>query len=169
LSNHLFCIGPKLYVSEVRYIPIQIVLGLIKEQADLEANGTTHVHMDKAGAINIMFYSKPDQDGRIPGACWDIWPSSSISSLSKVLDPSVPIEYCRLGQAIVSETHYISSDAARNSFLDSGVRGWRTIQQPGEAVIIPPGCPHQVSLIYLPFLILSDFVARFLTSRIASK
>ena len=107
-----------------------------------------------------MFYSKPDRDGKISGASWDIWPSSSIPSLSKALDPSASDEQCRLGQAIVSETQYISVDAARSSFLDSGVRGWRTIQRPGEAVIIPPGCPHQVSVFYSPFVMFSDLVGQ---------
>jgi JmjC domain, hydroxylase len=141
-------LGPKLYVSEVCSTYIQAVLGLIVEQADLEASGTTKVHMDKAGAINIMFYSKPGRDGRVLGARWDIWPSSSIFSLSKALDPSASNAHCVQGQAIVSETQYISPDVGRAAFLKSGVRGWHTIQLPGEAVVIPPGCPHQVSLLY---------------------
>jgi hypothetical protein len=126
----------------------QTVLGLIAEQADLEANGTTKVHMDKAGAINLMFYSKPDHNGKVLGARWDIWPSSSIFALSKALDRSASDSCCRLGQAIVSETNYISPDVGKTAFLTSGVRGWHAVQLPGEAVVIPPGCPHQVSLLY---------------------
>jgi hypothetical protein len=139
-------LGPKLYISEVSFILIKIVLDLIIEQADLDDGGTTLVHMDKAGAINIMLYSKPDRNGKILGAQWDIWPDSSLFSLSKALDPSASDESCNLGQAIISEMHYISLDVSRAAFLSSGIRGWRTVQLPGEAIVIPPGCPHQVSL-----------------------
>ena len=100
--------------------------------------------MDKAGAINLMFFSKPTS-GQVLGARWDVWPSSSILYLSKELDIMASDESCRLGQPIVSETHYISPSVSRNAFMKSGIRGWHTIQLPGEAVIIPPGCPHQVS------------------------
>lgn len=101
--------------------------------------------MDKAGAVNLMLFSKPGSDGQISGAHWDIWPSSSIFYLSKELDISASDESCRLGQPIISETHYISPSVSRNAFMKSGIRGWHTTQLPGEAVIIPPGCPHQVS------------------------
>ena len=141
-------------MSEVGSTPTQTILGLDIEQADIKANGTTHVHMDKAGAVNIMFYSKPAQDGKVLGARWDIWPSSAIFSLSKVLDPAASDEHCRLGQAVVSETHYLSPDASRAAYLASGIRGWHAVQLPGEAVIIPPGCPHQVSLSHSRFRLL---------------
>lgn len=120
-------------------------VGLTVEQADIHDNGTTHVHMDKAGAVNIMFYSKPAHNGDVLGAQWDIWPSSSIFSLSKALDAAASDESCRLGQAIVAETYYISPEVSRAAFMSSGVRGWQATQLPGEAVVIPPGCPHQVS------------------------
>ena len=110
--------------------------------------------MDKAGAVNLMFYSKPGYNGKVLGAHWDIWPSSAIYSLSKVLDPSASDEYCSMGQAIVSEIHYLSPDASRAAYLASGIRGWHTIQLPGEAIIIPPGCLHQVSLFCSYFYLL---------------
>jgi hypothetical protein len=101
--------------------------------------------MDKAGAVNIMLYSKQRPDSQSLGALWDIWSSASIFSLCKALEPTSSDESCRQGQAIISEMHYISPEVSKAAFLNSGVCGWRTIQLPGEAVVIPPGCPHQVS------------------------
>jgi hypothetical protein len=125
--------------------------------------------MDKAGAVNMMFYSKPDHNGKMLGAHWDIWSSSSIFSLSKVLDPSASDGHCHLGQVIVSEMYYIPPDAAKIAFLSRGVRGWHMIQLPGEAVVIPPGCPHQVSSFYSCFVMPSDIAKRSPIIRIASK
>ena len=107
--------------------------------------GTTFVHMDKAGAVNVMFHSAPVGHGQILGAHWDIWPSASIFSLSRALEPFTSEESCRLAQPIISETHYIYREVNKTAFLNSGISGWYTTQLPGEAVIILPGCPHQVS------------------------
>lgn len=101
--------------------------------------------MDKAGAVNVMLYSQPGVDECL-GAQWDIWHPSNIHSLCKVLDASASDEDCKMAQPIVSEMHYVSPEECKNAFLVSGQVGWCTIQLPGEAVVIPPGCPHQVSL-----------------------
>jgi hypothetical protein len=142
--EHFFSRTKTLYIPGQFHFH-QTILNLIVEQADLDGGGTTLVHMDKSGAINIMLYSKPDSHGDVSGAHWDIWPASSIPSLSKALDTSASDESCKMGQAIVSEMHYISPDVSRTAFLSSGIQGWHAIQLPGEAIIIPPGCPHQVS------------------------
>lgn len=165
----MFLIRAKALYIGGRFHSLWEFLGLILEQADLDGRGTTHVHMDKAGAVNVMLYSKPDQAGKVLGAHWDIWPSSSIFSLSKALDPSASDQSCRLGQAIISETHHISTKESRDAFMSSGIRGWHTTQLPGEAVIIPPGCPHQVSIASSMHCILSHVMARYPIIQIASR
>lgn len=114
----------------------------------MESTGTTFVHMDKAGAVNAMLYSQPATDGQLLGARWDIWHPDSIYSLSKALSPEASQENCRMAQPIISEMSYITPAVNRSAFLNSGIPGWSTTQLPGDAVIIPPGCPHQVSLGY---------------------
>jgi hypothetical protein len=104
--------------------------------------------MDKAGAVNVMLYSQPGNDNQVLGARWDIWHPHSIYSLCKALDPAASDDNCRMAQPIISEMHYISPETNRSAFLNSGIAAWHTIQLPGEAIIIPPGCPHQVSLDY---------------------
>jgi hypothetical protein len=119
---------------------------LIVEQADLTHNGTTFAHMDKAGAVNVMLYSQPGSDDQHYGAHWDIWHPRSVSSLSKALDPSASEEHCVTAQPIISEMYYISPEISKKAFSNCGSAGWSMVQLPGEAVVIPPGCPHQVSL-----------------------
>jgi hypothetical protein len=94
--------------------------------------------------------------------------SSSILPLSKALDPSASDQSCCLGQAIISETHQISPKESRDAFMSSGMCGWHTTQLPGEAVIIPPGCPHQVSIVSMHH-ILSHVMARYPIIQIASR
>ncbi|KAF8220445.1 hypothetical protein L208DRAFT_1209627, partial [Tricholoma matsutake] len=133
-------LGPKLYIS----------------QADLSHNGTTFVHMDKSCAINVMLYSQPK--GQLSGAHWNIWPSACIPSLSKALDP-LSYEDSKMAHPIITEVHYISPEVNKRAFLNSRIAGWYTTQLPGEAVIIPPGCPHQVSNISNSLKIAIDFVS----------
>jgi hypothetical protein len=102
--------------------------------------------MDKAGAVNVMLHSQPGSGDQRSGARWEIWGPRNIHSLSKALESSASDESCKMAQPIISETHYISPEVSRNAFRNSGLAGWFVNQLPGEAVIIPPGCPHQVSL-----------------------
>jgi len=121
IFNH---IGPKLYIS----------------QADTAQSGTTFLHLDKSGAVNIMLYASLDNDPSKFGARWHIWPASSISALSRVIDPEATDEACRLAHPIIAETHYVDPTT-----LPDGESPWEIYQQPGEVVIIPPACPHQVT------------------------
>lgn len=100
--------------------------------------------MDKSGALNIMLQSEDTEIGSSAGARWDIWPVSSIPSLSKALDPTASTEECSNGQPIISEQFHASDDIILNTFQATGLRHWSFEQLLGEVVVIPPGCPHQV-------------------------
>lgn len=101
--------------------------------------------MDKSAAVNVMLYSDESAENVPHGARWDIWPMSSISSLSKTLEPSAPDEACISGQPIISGLYYACPEIIAKAFSSSRIRHWIINQLPGEAVFIPPGCPHQVS------------------------
>lgn len=116
----------------------------LHNQADTHLRGSTFVHMDKSAAVNVMPYTDESSSNASRGARWDIWPMSSIASLSKALEPSASDEDCALGQAIISGLYYASPEIISKAFSISGIRRWIIDQIPGEAVIIPPGCPHQV-------------------------
>jgi hypothetical protein len=94
-----------------------------------------------------MLYSSPNDDPSKVGAHWDIWPASSIPALSKAIVPEATDEECRLASPIVAEMAYVEP-----SKLPEGESPWVIEQQPGEAVIIPPGCPHQVTTSFNSFV-----------------
>ncbi|KAF8239856.1 hypothetical protein L208DRAFT_1235759 [Tricholoma matsutake] len=64
-----------------------------------------------------------------------------------------------MAHPIIAEVHYISPEVNKHAFLNSGIAGWYTTQLLGGAVIIPPGCPHQVSNISNSLKITIDFVS----------
>lgn len=97
-----------------------------------------------------MFYSQR-YNGR-SGALWDIWAEQSMASISQVLRAKFPEQTKELlGQAgpILSELFYVNNEIQREAFLLDGYPTWRHEQQPGDAVFIPPRCPHQVSRIHM--------------------
>ncbi|PPQ83409.1 hypothetical protein CVT26_004392 [Gymnopilus dilepis] len=105
-------LGPKVYIAE----------------CDFVSRGTTHLHMDKSGAVNIMLHSSSKMEG---GACWNIWPQSSVASLSQAICPSSSKEECNMGLPILSEQFYVSEDMVGSHMLE---KAWSFTQQPGDAV-----------------------------------
>jgi hypothetical protein len=97
--------------------------------------------MDKAGAVNIMFHS--EKVGGNYGAEWYIWPQESIAAIASAIRPGDG-NSSAVADSILSEMHCVDKDAQRAAFLQSGWPTWRLMQQPGDAVFIPPRCPHQV-------------------------
>lgn len=114
-------------------------------KGDVPRTGTTFCHMDKSGAVNVMLLSNvaSNASGEI-GARWQIWPSEAISGLAKAMDPSATQTSCQLAQPIISELSFVTPDAAARAFEISGIPCWIIDQLPGDMVVIPPSCPHQV-------------------------
>ena len=117
--------GPKVYIAE----------------RDFASEGTTHLHMDKSAAVNIMLHSSTSNSQKRGGARWEIWPQTSIAPLSRILSPSSSEEECNMGIPIISEQSYVPEEQFGDQVLE---KAWSFIQHPGDAVFIPPGCPHQV-------------------------
>ncbi|RDB22372.1 hypothetical protein Hypma_010529 [Hypsizygus marmoreus] len=101
------------------------------------------VHMDKCSAINIMLHSK-DMRHRM-GAHWDIWSKADIAHLSMALAPNTPSDQCSISQPIIQKKFYAGRALLEDEYSKTGQHHWSFEQLPGEAVIIPLGCPHQVS------------------------
>ncbi|PPQ81345.1 hypothetical protein CVT26_014429 [Gymnopilus dilepis] len=129
--------GPKLYIAE----------------RDFVSEGTTHLHMDKSAAVNIMLHSS--SSGKQSGARWEIWPQNSVAQLSQLISPSSSETECKMGLAILYEQFYVSEELVGSQMLE---KAWSFIQEPGDAVFIPPGCPHQVTNIGNCIKIATDFI-----------
>ena len=115
------------------------------------SKGSTRLHMDMADAINIMLYSSQTPNGQPGCAAWDLFRAEDAQKLSRFLRKKFKGQYQH--DPIHSQQFYLDSDLRRELYNDYGVKSFRIYQKPGEAVFIPAGCAHQVSL-YSCFVIL---------------
>jgi JmjC domain, hydroxylase len=143
--------GPKLYIAMVKTSFFLCVIFSSVLQADPD-QATTKLHLDKSGALNIMFYSDV-KEGHY-GAEWFIWPYESIPTISKFLHPGRASSNGD-ADAILSEMFFLDAGDRRDIFLSSGHPPWRILQKPGDAVFIPPRHSHQVGT--TPLLLLPRF------------
>lgn len=99
--------------------------------------------MDMADAVNVMLYAAPRQDGSPGCAVWDIYRARDAKKIRQFLHAKFGFSKT---DPIHSQHYYLDSDLRRELFEQQGVKSWRIYQKPGEAVFIPAGCAHQVSL-----------------------
>ena len=109
------------------------------------SKGSTRLHMDMADAINIMLFAAPTPDGRPGCAAWDLFKSEDSPKLRKFLRRKFKGQYTN--DPIHSQQFYLDSKLRQELFDEFNVKSYRIYQRPGEAVLIPAGCAHQVSTI----------------------
>lgn len=118
-------LGPKLYIAMAT--------------AD-DNTGTTKAHLDVTDAINILAWSRGDG----PAALWHIFPAAHTATVRHFLRQ----EYALPGEIdpVHSQKYYLS-DAKLARLKDMhGISPWTLHQRVGDAILIPAGCIHQVSL-----------------------
>ena len=100
---------------------------------------STNLHQDMADAVNIMVYAYP------PGSCalWDIFSAGDSLRISDYLQKRYQ-EHNR-GHPIHSQQYYLQDNDLK-ILATQGVRPYTIKQCKGQAIMIPAGCPHQVSL-----------------------
>jgi hypothetical protein len=113
-------VGPKMYVAS----------------ADVHCLGSTKAHIDLTSAINIMVHA----DKKSSGAMWTIFPRKDLESVMAFVQDKHPdfSDY----HPIIHEHFFSESDLAQ--LADQGIHAYHFQQLPGEAVLIPAGCVHQV-------------------------
>lgn len=115
--------------------------------------GTTNLHLDLTDAVNILLYASPEDycppdhqaKSGIPacGAVWDIFPPSTSASIRSYLHHLHPDS--GIDDPIHRQLYYLSEhDLTVLSMEPWNVKSFRIYQNPGDAVWIPAGCPHQV-------------------------
>lgn len=109
--------------------------------------GVTSLHMDMASAVNIMTWSSmADAASGSPGmAVWDIYCAKDSQKIRSYLREKHDLEETH--DPIHSQEFYIDNKGRGELFHEHGVQSWRIYQRPGDAVFIPAGCAHQVSLL----------------------
>ncbi|KAK0242300.1 hypothetical protein EDD85DRAFT_810740 [Armillaria nabsnona] len=105
------------------------------------SKGSTRLHMDMADALNIMTYSCAGPDGSPGCAAWDLFRREDNDTIRQFLKQKFGFN----GQdPIHSQQFYLTEDLRLELWQQYHVQSYRVYQRPGEAIVIPAGCAHQV-------------------------
>ncbi|KAF3917344.1 hypothetical protein ABW21_db0201263 [Orbilia brochopaga] len=154
-------LGPKMYNA----FPATV-------QMDGTPGGTTNLHRDITDAVNFMMYatSSEDEDGsdgddddeegnkgdRSPGAIWDIFPIGATVHIREYLDSRFPNQPT---DPFHRQNCYLTLEDMETLHSLHGVQSYRILQRPGDAIMIPAGCAHQVRNIKDCIKVAVDFVS----------
>ncbi|KAH0537269.1 hypothetical protein FGG08_005931 [Glutinoglossum americanum] len=128
-----------------------------------EEKGSTRLHLDVTCAINIMVYATPpDTDPERPsppGAIWDIFEPRDTRILNEYLRQKYPL--MGVDDPVNRQLFYLSSDdlSILNTEKWGYTKSFRVFQGPGDAVLIPAGCAHQVANGRSSIKVAVDFIA----------
>ncbi|KAF3935942.1 hypothetical protein ABW20_dc0110638 [Dactylellina cionopaga] len=136
-------LGPKMYNA----FPATV-------QMDGKLGGTTNLHRDITDAINFMMYATSatkntrttdggyeDGGDRSPGAIWDIFPIGATKHIRDYLDVQFPNQAT---DPFHRQNCYLTQEDLDTLYKVHGVKSYRILQRPGDAIMIPAGCAHQV-------------------------
>lgn len=108
------------------------------------SKGSTRLHMDMADALNIMTYAALTPDGRPGSAAWDLFRAEDSDKIRQFLRKRFKGSFQH--DPIHSQQFYLDTALRKELWDEYGVKSYRVYQMPGEAVFIPAGCAHQVTL-----------------------
>lgn len=107
--------------------------------------GSTRLHMDMADAVNLMTYATACPDGSPGGAVWDLFKREDSDKIRAFLREEFP-DLDASEDPIHRQRFYLNSDLRRKLFERYCVLSIRVYQRPGDAIVIPAYCAHQVCL-----------------------
>ncbi|KAK4052687.1 hypothetical protein OIV83_001974 [Microbotryomycetes sp. JL201] len=122
---------------------------------------------DLADAVNVMFWSSDNPDGTPGTAAWDIYRAQDSALIRKFLfelmaeQSGRPLDQVMAAEddPIHSQLFFLNSKLRERLLHSKGVKSWRILQRPGQAVFIPAGCAHQVCNLADCIKVASDFVS----------
>jgi len=110
---------------------------------DDKHHGSTKLHLDLTDALNLMVWAANCPDGKPSDAAWDIFPPWASPFLRKYFR-----EHCAFtgpDDPIHAQCFYMTPTMLDRFADEYNIRPYRIYQHPGQCVIIPAGCAHQVS------------------------
>ncbi|KAJ7489494.1 Clavaminate synthase-like protein, partial [Mycena latifolia] len=140
-------LGPKMYNTHANFTAS-------------DCQGSTHLHMDMADAVNIMTYASPSSNGP-SAAAWDLYHAEDSDKLRSFIrrhfltDKGDPIQ----GDPIHSQQVYLNDARRQQLWEEEQVRGYCIYQEPRQAIFIPDGCAHQVRNLSNCIKVATDFVS----------
>ena len=132
LSHHSFVIpGPKMYNAH-------------GDPANNLRHGSTRLHLDVTGAVNIMLYAADQLDGSPGGALWHIFGPEATPILRQFMREEAAGATEEPGDPIHNQSTYLTPSLLETLSQRYGLHPYTISQHPGDAVYIPAGCAHQV-------------------------
>jgi JmjC domain, hydroxylase len=129
-SPTISSLGPRMYNSMVS---IQSSGG----------RGATKLHMDMVDMFNVMTYASSAPDGGPGGAEWHVYRAEDVDKLRQFLRKRFQGSFQQ--DPIHSQQFYLDGEMRKELYETYGVKSHRLFQKPGDAILIPTGCVHQVS------------------------
>ena len=108
------------------------------------SKGSTRLHMDMADAVNVMLYSAQTPDGRPGSAAWDLFRAEDSIKIRQFLRKKFKGQF--QNDPIHCQMFYLDPPLRQELYEQHGVKSYRVYQHPGDAIFIPAGCAHQVSV-----------------------
>src|SRR5580700_41317 len=106
--------------------------------------GSMRLHMDMADTLNIMTFASPSPDGSPGCAAWDLFRAEDSDKLRQFLRKRCSVSPQH--DPIHSQQFYLDCDMRKDLCEMYGVKSHRVYQEPGDAILIPAGCAHQVRI-----------------------
>ncbi|KAM0786776.1 hypothetical protein ACM66B_002210 [Microbotryomycetes sp. NB124-2] len=114
-----------------------------------------------------MFWSSVKSDGTPGTAAWDIFKAEDSAKVREFLYELMAEQTGRTVEQVMaaeddpihSQQFFLNSELRQKLLESKGVKSWRILQKPGQAVFIPAGCAHQVCNLADCIKVASDFVS----------
>lgn len=121
---------------------------------DVFNQGSTKLHLDATSAVNLLVYGTSNADGTCQGATWLIFTREDAPKLSDWL--RTKLKHLSHSDPVHNQRVFVTDDYLQELRV-LNIVPFRIVQRPGDAVFIPVGCPHQVSISRYQFLIQAQF------------
>ncbi|KAI3864302.1 hypothetical protein MKX03_004510 [Papaver bracteatum] len=131
-------------------------------------DSVTKLHCDPSDTVNILthIHELDCYSRSVGGALWDIFRREDVPKLQEYLRKhswEFSHIYCSRVEQVIHPIHdqsfYLTFEQKKKLKEEYGIEPWTFVQELGEAVLIPAGCPHQVRNLKSCTNVTSSFVS----------